>query len=149
NSITVTRATDASGVPVTTAGDVVAAVNADPSASALVTAQTYRGDAGSGTVATTGSPVHLSDFLFAPTRGHVEVDRAPFQSSVLRICHVCDGSRVGVLLYAGLQAASWVAPPAALETATRLLHNYGTDPTTTALVNDLDIFVLPVANPDG
>src|SRR5262249_18362218 len=72
NSITVTRATDASGVPVTTAGDVVAAVNADPSASALVTAQTYRGDVGSGTVATTGSPVHLSDFLFAPTSGQFE-----------------------------------------------------------------------------
>jgi hypothetical protein len=37
----------------------------------------------------------------------------------------------------------------ALETAQRLLHNYGSDPTTTALVDDLDIFVVPMINPDG
>ncbi len=36
-----------------------------------------------------------------------------------------------------------------VETAERLLRNYGTDPETTALLNDLEIFIVPSANPDG
>jgi Zinc carboxypeptidase/Chitobiase/beta-hexosaminidase C-terminal domain len=149
SDISVGLATDATGALVSTAAQVVAAVNASPDASALVTAQTFENNAGTGIVQSFVNPVHLSDFLFAPTTGQYAVARSPYQLQALRICKVCDGSKPGVLLYAGEQAADWVEPIVALEAAGRLLSNYGTDPATTALVNNLDIFVVPVVNPDG
>jgi hypothetical protein len=60
-----------------------------------------------------------------------------------------DGSKTGVVLYAQEHAREWVTSLVALETAQRLLRNYGSDPTTTALVDDLDIFIIPMVNPDG
>jgi len=60
-----------------------------------------------------------------------------------------DGSKTGVVLYAQEHAREWVTSLVALETAQRLLHNYGSDPTSTALVDDLDIFIIPMVNPDG
>ena len=36
-----------------------------------------------------------------------------------------------------------------LETAERLVRNYGTDPETTTLVDNLDIFIVPQINGDG
>jgi hypothetical protein len=36
-----------------------------------------------------------------------------------------------------------------IETAERLVRNYGTDPKTTELVDNLDIFIVPQINPDG
>ena len=36
-----------------------------------------------------------------------------------------------------------------LETAERLVRNYGTDPETTQLVDNLDIFIVPQINGDG
>ena len=36
-----------------------------------------------------------------------------------------------------------------LETAERLVRNYGTDPETTQLVDNLEIFIIPQINGDG
>jgi hypothetical protein len=145
NAITITLATDAAGAPSSTAAQIVSVVNADASASALVTARTYRGNAGTGITPAAG-PYNLNDFLAAPV---ATVPRAPFQNYVLRICKVCDGSRVGFFMFAEEHAREWVTPLVALETANRLLANYGTDPETTQMVDNLDIFVMPVENPDG
>jgi hypothetical protein len=73
----------------------------------------------------------------------------PYTVKAIRIGADRDGSKTGVLLYAQEHAREWVTSLVALETAQRLLHNYGSDPTTTALVDDLDIFIIPMVNPDG
>ncbi len=75
--------------------------------------------------------------------------RTPYTVKALRIGAHRDGSRTGVVLYAQEHAREWVTSLVALETAQRLLHNYGSDKTTTSLVDDLDIFIIPMINPDG
>ena len=153
-AITVSLATDGAGALSSTAAQVVAAINADPAASAILWAATYRGNAGAGIVQPS-AVVHLSDFLWAPQVGNanypsgLQVPRVPYQQYVLRICKVCDGSKTGFFVYAQEHAREWVGPLVALETAERLLKNYGTDPTTTSYVDNLDIFIDPSINTDG
>jgi Zinc carboxypeptidase/Chitobiase/beta-hexosaminidase C-terminal domain len=143
-TIAITLATDASGAPYSSAAQVVGAINADPAASALVTATTYRGNAGSAVVQPR-PPVRLSDYLNAPA----SVQRGPFQPKALRIGKHRDGSKVGVFIYCQQHAREWVTPLTCLETAERLVRNYATDPATKELVDNLDIFIVPSVNPDG
>ncbi|MEU8271900.1 M14 family zinc carboxypeptidase [Sphaerisporangium sp. NPDC049002] len=142
--IVVNLATDASGSITSTAKQVVDAVNANPAASALVTASTYRGNAGAGVVAAAAA-TRLTDYLKAPA----SVSRDPFQMKVLRIGKKRDRSKVGVFLYCQEHAREWVTPLTCVETAERLLRNYSADKATKKLVDNLDIFVLPTVNPDG
>ncbi|MEV4755894.1 M14 family zinc carboxypeptidase [Micromonospora sp. NPDC049559] len=143
-AVTVNLATDAAGAVSSTAAQVVAALNAEPAAAALLTAATYRGNAGTGAVAAAPA-TRLSDNLKAPE----SVSRKPFQMKALRIGKKRDGSKVGVFLYCQEHAREWVTPLVCVETAERLLRNYARDPKTRKLVDDLDIFILPTVNPDG
>jgi hypothetical protein len=143
-TITVTLGTDAAGAPYSSAAQVVAAINADPAASALVTATTYRNNAGAAVVQPRPL-IRLSDYLNAPA----SVQRGPFQPKALRIGKQRDGSKVGVYIYCQQHAREWVTPLTCLETAERLVRNYATDPATRELVDNLDIFILPSVNPDG
>jgi hypothetical protein len=140
--ITVRLATDGAGKPTSTAADVVAALNAQPSSPVM--ASTYRGNAGAGVLAPVAA-TQLSDFLQAPA----SVPRAPFQVQALRVGVHRDGSRTGVFAYAQEHAREWVAPLVTIEAAERLLRNYGRDPSTTRLLRDTDIFIIPSVNPDG
>jgi hypothetical protein len=142
-TITVTPATDASGAITSTAAQVVAAINADPAASQLVQAYTYRGNAGTAVVQP--GTVTLTDGLNAPDT----VSRDPHPVYALRIGKHRDGSRMGVLAYAQEHAREWVPPLVAIETAERLLRNYQHDGRTKQLVNNLDIWIVPSVNPDG
>ncbi len=144
SDITVSLATDSTGALASTAAQVVAALNADPAASALVDAQTYAQNAGAGTVQPRALTA-LNDFLNAPA--HVE--RGPFNMRALRIGKVRDGSKVGVFLYCQQHAREWVTPITCVETAEQLLRNYAIDPKTKEIVDNLDIFILPSVNPDG
>ena len=144
NLVSVSLATNGSGALASTAAQVVAAINANVSASALVTAETYRSDAGAGNPVPTASHA-LSDFLAAPGT----VARDPFQQRLLRVGVHRDGTRVGVFVFAQPDGRQRVAPLAALELVERLLRNYGTDPATTALLEDVELFVVPNANPDA
>jgi hypothetical protein len=146
NDLVVNLATDATGALSSTAAQVVAAINADPGARALLVALTFRGNAGLGTVQPRAK-VNLSDFLTMPTNAHVP--RGPFSYSVLRIGKNRDGSKVGVFLYCQQHAREWATPLTCLETAEQLLRNYAIDPNTRQLVDNLDIFILPSSNPDG
>jgi hypothetical protein len=156
SDIRVSLATNDTGALSSTAAQVVDAINAHPAASALVKALTYRGNAGAGIVQPRAK-VNLSDFLTVsaaiPASGiphdNSHVQRGPFQPKVMRIGKHRDGSKVGIYLFCQQHAREWVTPITCLETAERLLRNYGTDPTTTDLVNNLDIFILPSVNPDG
>ena len=144
NAITVQAATDAEGAITSTAAQVVDAINASAAASALVTASTYRTTAGAGVVAATASST-LSDWLKAPT----SQPRGPQTVQMLRIGKQRDGSKVGVMIYCQEHAREWGTPLVCLETAERLVRNYGVDPETTALIDNLDIFIIPSINPDG
>ena len=142
--IVVNLATNAQGAITTTAAQIVAAINASPEASALVTAATYRNNAGNGVVLPRPK-VNLDDFLNAPA--HVE--RGPFQQRVYRIGSVRDGSKVGVFLYCQQHAREWTTGLTCVETAERLVRNYATDPETKKLLDNVEVFILANVNPDG
>lgn len=144
NAITVSLATDGAGALTSTAAQVVAAINANPAASGLVTASTFRGDTGAGIVAPQAATA-LSDGLSAPET----VSRDPQTVYAIRIGKVRDGSKTGVLAYAQEHAREWVPPLVTIETAERLLRNYELDGRTKQLVNNLDIWIVPSVNPDG
>lgn len=143
-AIVVTSATDASAAATSTAAEVAAAINADAAASELVTASTYRGNAGAGVVPATAATT-LTDNLNAPEY----VSRDPHDVHAIKIGKVRDGSKPGVFFYAQEHAREWVPPLVTLETAERLLRNYATHAPTRELVDNLEIWVLPSVNPDG
>jgi hypothetical protein len=144
NDLLVTLGTDAAGAASSTAQQVIDAINANAQARAKLVATPYRRATSSGIVAAR-LKVALSDFLDAPAR----VPRGPYEYSVMRIGKKRDGSNVGVFLYCQQHAREWATPLTCLETAEQLLGNYATDERTRKLVNNLDIFILPVSNPDG
>ena len=144
NDIVVNLATDGTGALTSTAAQVVAAINASPAAAALVSATTYRGNAGLGVVPPRAK-VNLDDFLNAPAN----VARGPFQQRVYRIGSVRDGSKVGVFLYCQQHAREWTTSLTCVETAERLVRNYATDPETKKLMDNIEVFILPNVNPDG
>ncbi len=143
DTITISLATDDEGAITSTSADVVGAINGDDDAADLVHAYTYRGNAGSGVVSADSR--QLTDGLNAPEH----VLRAPFQVRAIRIGKVRDGSKTGVLGYSVEHAREWQTPLVSMESAYRLLHNYHTDTDTRRLVDNLDIFIVPVVNPDG
>ena len=144
-AITVNLATDDAGAITSTAAQVVDAINGNLAASDLVFAAKYRTNAGAGVVEASADPAALSDFLSAPA----DYPRGPQTVKMLRIGTHRDGSKVGVFLYCQEHAREWGTSLVCLETAERLLRNYATDPETKELVDNLDIFIVPVVNADG
>ncbi|MDA0164587.1 M14 family metallopeptidase [Solirubrobacter ginsenosidimutans] len=147
NAITVHAATDAAGVITSTAAQVVAAINANTDAAKLVTAALYRTNTGAAPVLATPS-ANLSDWLKAPT----SQPRGPIQVQGMRIGNNVgkpQDQKVGVFIYCQEHAREWGTPLVCLETAERLVRNYGVDPETTKLIDGLDIYVIPSINADG
>jgi hypothetical protein len=144
NAITVTLATDAAGAITSTAAQIVSAINANPAASNLVVASTYRGNTGN-VVVNSSAVTKLTDFLQAPPA----YPRGPQTLQMIRIGSHRDGAKTGVLLYCQEHAREWATSLVCLETAERLLRNYSHDAETTSLLDNLDIFIIPVVNADG
>ncbi len=144
NKINVNPATDENGVITSTAAQVVAALNAHPQISTIVKASLWRTNAGAGAVQP-GPSSPLSDLLRAP----VTTPRGPQDQYMLRVGKVRDGSKPGVFFYCQEHGNEIATSGVCLETAERLVRNYGTDARTTALVDNLDIFILPQINGDG
>ncbi len=141
NKVIVKLATDGAGNLTSTARQVAEAINQD--ASDLISANTYRGNTGGG-LAQVWSSV-LSDGLNGPEY----VSREPQTVKALRIGKTKNGTKPGVLGYAQEHAREWVTPLVVMETAERLLRNYAHDSETKKLLNNLDIFLIPMVNPDG
>ncbi|MEO9325645.1 M14 family zinc carboxypeptidase [Nocardioides sp. C4-1] len=143
-TIQVVSASDATGARTSTAAQVVAAINAHPRASTLVTAYTYRGNAGGGVVQPTRL-IQLDDNLNAPDY----VSHEPQTVYALRIGTSPEGTKPGVFAYAQEHAREWVPPLVTIEAAERLLRNYGTHAPTKDLVDNLEVWIMPSVNPDG
>uniref|UniRef100_A0ACB8FMV4 Carbamoyl-phosphate synthase (Glutamine-hydrolyzing) cpa2 n=1 Tax=Sphaerodactylus townsendi TaxID=933632 RepID=A0ACB8FMV4_9SAUR len=58
-------------------------------------------------------------------------------------------NRPAIWIDAGIHAREWVTQATALWTANKIACDYGHDPGLTSVLNTMDIFLLPVANPDG
>ncbi|XP_033019131.1 carboxypeptidase A2-like [Lacerta agilis] len=58
-------------------------------------------------------------------------------------------SRPAIWVDAGIHAREWVTQATALWTAKKIASDYGNDPSVTSLLNTMDVFLMPVANPDG
>ncbi len=144
NAISVSLATDAAGAITSTAAQVVDALNANAQIADVVTASLWR--TSTGNLPVVAGPVSpLSDLLRAPA----SFPRGPQTQNMLRIGKTRDGTKVGVFLYCQEHGNELATSGVCLETAERLLRNYGTDPETTALVDGLDIFIVPQINGDG
>jgi hypothetical protein len=146
-AITVRLGTNAAGAIVSTAQDVITAINGTPAASALVTATNYRTATPNGVVVpSVVSP--LSDMLRAPAY----IKRGPQDQFILRIGNdkgKPQGQKAGVFLYCQEHGGEIATSGVCLETMERLVRNYGTDAATTAMVDNLDIFIQPFINADG
>src|SRR4029079_17341145 len=116
-----------------------------PAAAALVTASKYRTNTALGKVVPNATPTALSDFLRAPAT----YPRGPQTVQMIRIGTHRDGTKTGVFLYCQEHAREWATSLVCLETAERLLRHYATDPETKDLLDNLDIFIVPVINADG
>uniref|UniRef100_A0A452FMK5 Carboxypeptidase A1 n=1 Tax=Capra hircus TaxID=9925 RepID=A0A452FMK5_CAPHI len=57
--------------------------------------------------------------------------------------------RPAIWLNAGLHAREWIAPATAIWIARKIACDYGRDLVITSILKKMDIFLLPVANPDG
>jgi hypothetical protein len=145
DDITVSQSTSSTGALTATAAQIVAAINSDPAVSEVLYAHTYRGNAG-GAASPAAARQGLSDFLNAPED---KISREPQTVKAIRIGTHRDGSKTGVFVYSQEHAREWVTPIVALESAERLLRNYGSDPVSTRYVDELDTFIIPVVNPDG
>ena len=142
DTIVVDLATNAAGAPVSTAKQVVDAINARSGSPAI--AFTYRGSVGDGAVAP-APETRLEDNLNAPAH----VSRKPHPMYAIRIGADRSGDKIGVYAYAQEHAREWVGPLVAVETAERLVRNYAVNPDVRELLNNVEVFVLPSSNPDG
>lgn len=150
-TVRVSLATDGSGALTSTSEEVAAAINASE-AGDVVTAWTYAFASNPGEGIVPAGTDGFDDGLAGPDDPSDPLYdglHEPFDIEAIRIGKDRDGSKPGVLAYSQEHAREWVTPLVALETAERLLRNYGSDPQTTDLVDNLDIFVVPSVNPDG
>ncbi|MDA0183241.1 M14 family metallopeptidase [Solirubrobacter phytolaccae] len=144
SDIVVNLAGDVAGAPASKTADVVAALNASAPASALVTASTFRANAGQGVAQPTAKTL-MKDYLNAPAH----VQRGPFQQRVYRIGAHRDGTKVGVFFTCQTHAREWTTGLTCVETAERLARNYATDPETKKLLDNVEVFIHANGNPDG
>ncbi|KAM6152625.1 carboxypeptidase A4 isoform 2-T2 [Erethizon dorsatum] len=54
-----------------------------------------------------------------------------------------------IWLNAGIHSREWISQATAIWTARKIVSEYGKDPAVTSILKKVDIFLLPVANPDG
>ncbi|KAM9375840.1 carboxypeptidase A4 [Pholidichthys leucotaenia] len=57
--------------------------------------------------------------------------------------------RPAIWIDTGIHAREWVSPATGVWTANKIATDYGTDASLTAILNEMDIYLLLLANPDG
>ncbi|XP_032063236.1 carboxypeptidase A2-like isoform X1 [Aythya fuligula] len=58
-------------------------------------------------------------------------------------------NRPAIWIDAGIHSREWVTQASAMWIAKKLASDYGNDPSITSLLDKMDVFLLPVTNPDG
>jgi hypothetical protein len=149
-AVKVLLAKNAAGAPASTAAQVAEAIEAG-SQGLIDRAHPYRTNLGTGIVPATTAPIVLTDFLDQKRTGAPagEVPRGPYTIRALRIGKHRDGSKPGVLIQASDHAREWVPMTITMETAERLVHNYKTNDAIKDIIDNVDVFLIPVNNPDG
>lgn len=137
--LTITLATDAEGAVTSTVEEVAAYINEEFE-------ETFHANVVAGATETmTAVPaLTLDDGLDA---SHLDSEGQTVR--MMRIGEHRDGSVPGVLAYSQEHAREWVTPLATMEFAERMLANAATDEETAELLDTVEIFVVPVVNPDG
>ncbi|XP_077999099.1 carboxypeptidase B-like [Glandiceps talaboti] len=59
------------------------------------------------------------------------------------------GRKPSVFMVGGFHAREWISPATVMVIANQLLSNYGNDHVITRLVNEIEWYIVPLANPDG
>ncbi|XP_037692085.1 carboxypeptidase A4 isoform X1 [Choloepus didactylus] len=57
--------------------------------------------------------------------------------------------RPAIWLNAGMHSREWITQATGIWMASKIVSDYGKDPSITSILEKMDIFLLPVANPDG
>ncbi|XP_006910580.1 carboxypeptidase A4 isoform X2 [Pteropus alecto] len=78
--------------------------------------------------------------------GHSFENRSMY---VLKFSSGKGSHRPAIWLNAGIHSREWVSQATAIWTARKIVSDYGKDPAITSILEKMDIFLLPVANPDG
>lgn len=78
--------------------------------------------------------------------GHSFENRSMY---ILKFSTGGNGRRPAVWLNAGIHSREWVSQATAIWTARKIVSDYDKDPVLTSILEKMDIFLLPVANPDG
>ena len=79
----------------------------------------------------------------------VAVDSNRVQMKLYRIHGTNDCAEHGIFIYGSPHSREWVPKHALIEVVYRLLKNYGSDAYITKLLDEVDVFYIPDANPDG
>jgi murein tripeptide amidase MpaA len=74
----------------------------------------------------------------------LRIGRKPAPNTVSSGTH-----KIAVMFFSGQHAREWIGPPTTMWLANQLLTRYGTEATVTNLLNNAEIIVVPVMNPDG
>nr|XP_006202350.1 carboxypeptidase A4 [Vicugna pacos] len=78
--------------------------------------------------------------------GHSFENRSMY---VLKFSTGRGSQRPAIWLNAGIHSREWISQATAIWTARKIVTDYGKDPAITSILEKMDIFLLPVANPDG
>ncbi|XP_016068886.1 PREDICTED: carboxypeptidase A4 [Miniopterus natalensis] len=68
---------------------------------------------------------------------------------VLKFSTGNDSQRPAIWLNAGIHSREWISQATAMWTARKIVSDYGKEPAITSILEKMDVFLLPVANPDG
>ncbi|XP_020858052.1 carboxypeptidase A4-like [Phascolarctos cinereus] len=60
-----------------------------------------------------------------------------------------EGKRPAIWLNAGIHSREWVTQATAIWIARKIVSDFGIEPNITSILDEMDIFLMPVANPDG
>ncbi|XP_006887189.1 PREDICTED: carboxypeptidase A4 isoform X2 [Elephantulus edwardii] len=68
---------------------------------------------------------------------------------VLKFSTAAEEGRPAIWLNAGIHSREWISQATGIWTARKIVSDYKKDPAITSILEKMDIFLLPVANPDG